>query len=82
MLEMEYKKEIITIRVTDTESGLINYEYIRSYDLRLNFRSERDVLHRALDDLIDKVRNYSSEQKRYSLEFINKNPYQEAKLPF
>lgn len=82
MFMMEYKKEIITIRVTDTESGLINYEYIRSYDLRLNFKSEREVLHRALDDFINKVRNYSSEEKRYSLEFINKNPYQEAKIPF
>ena len=79
---MEYKKEIITIRVTDTDTGLIIYEYIRSYELCLNYRSERDVLHRALDDFINKVRNYSSERKRYSLEFINKNPYKEVEIPF
>lgn len=79
---MEYKKEIITIRVTDTNTGLIEYEYIRTYDLRLNYRSERDVLHRALDDFIQKVRVYSSTEKRFSLEFINKDPYKEAKIPF
>lgn len=79
---MEYKKDIITIRVTDTNTGLIEYEYIRTYDLRLNYRSERDVLHRALDDFIAKVRDYSSYGKRFSLEFINKDPYKEAKLPF
>lgn len=76
------KISVITVRVTDTNTGLIEYEYIRTYDLRCRFRSERDCLHRHLDDFIDKVRRADETGRRFALEFVNRDVNKELKLDF
>lgn len=74
-------KSIITFRLVNVKTGEIEYELIKEYDLY--YLSDRDFLHRKLDDFLQKVIKLGSVGS-YSIEFISaeRPQFNELSLPF
>lgn len=74
-------KRELRIRLVDTKTGEILNEVSITNKFNFYFKKDRQVLHKCLDDFIEKLR-ITSDSDTLSLEFIAYTPYVQGILPF
>lgn len=76
-----YEKKSITVRLVDTDTGVIYNEVRHTYDFRKVYRKDKQFLHAFLDDFIERIYNPDKIQS-VCLEFVNNLAVPEPQLPF
>ncbi len=71
-------KSIITFRLVNVKTGEIEYELIKEYDLY--YLSDRNFLHKKLDEFLQKVIKLGSVGS-YSIEYMSSERLQSNELP-